>query len=212
VVALTASTSPSTRARILHPAPRQRDTSLDHDDEILQGVETSELREDDPDAAPAATRKRIQIQRSGTDFTSGRSPLLSSPSPVGVRQRWDRCRRLIRRAPSAAGGGVRQPQRSGVEPAAQVRGIDHVHRLATGGHDRPLRRWWRGCAPCCAAPAVPWASRGRPGAPRGAGGRRPHRPRLAHLVGPPASASSRTVGERTRSLHRVVGSAPADSR
>ena len=33
----------------------------------------------------------------------------------------------------------RQPDRSGVEHAAQVRGIDHAHRPAMGGHDRPLR-------------------------------------------------------------------------
>jgi hypothetical protein len=31
------------------------------------------------------------------------------------------------------------PHRSGVELAAQVRGIDHAHRPAVGGHDRPLR-------------------------------------------------------------------------
>ena len=29
--------------------------------------------------------------------------------------------------------------RGGVEHAAQVRGIDHAHRPAMGGHDRPLR-------------------------------------------------------------------------
>jgi hypothetical protein len=32
------------------------------------------------------------------------------------------------------------PHRSGAEHAAQVRGIDHAHRPAMGGHDRPLRR------------------------------------------------------------------------
>jgi dihydrofolate reductase len=33
----------------------------------------------------------------------------------------------------------RQPQRSDLEHAAQVRGIDHTHRPAVGEHDRPLR-------------------------------------------------------------------------
>ena len=32
-----------------------------------------------------------------------------------------------------------QPHRIGVEHAAQVRRIDHTHRPAMGGHDRPLR-------------------------------------------------------------------------
>jgi hypothetical protein len=32
-----------------------------------------------------------------------------------------------------------QPHRSGAEHAAQVRRIDHAHRPAMGGHDRPLR-------------------------------------------------------------------------
>ena len=32
------------------------------------------------------------------------------------------------------------PISGGVEHAAQVRGIDHAHRPAMGGHDRPLRR------------------------------------------------------------------------
>ena len=36
-------------------------------------------------------------------------------------------------------GRFGQPHRSGVEHAAQVRGIDHAHRPAMGGHDRPLR-------------------------------------------------------------------------
>ena len=31
------------------------------------------------------------------------------------------------------------PISDGVEHAAQVRGIDHAHRPAMGGHDRPLR-------------------------------------------------------------------------
>ena len=32
-----------------------------------------------------------------------------------------------------------QPDRGGVEHAAQVRRIDHAHRPAVGGHDRPVR-------------------------------------------------------------------------
>ena len=32
-----------------------------------------------------------------------------------------------------------QPHRSSVERAAQVRGIDHDHQPALGGHDRPVR-------------------------------------------------------------------------
>jgi len=32
------------------------------------------------------------------------------------------------------------PHRSGVEHAAQVRGIEHTFRPQVGGHDRPLRR------------------------------------------------------------------------
>ena len=39
----------------------------------------------------------------------------------------------------AMAGIRRQPHRSGVEHPAQVRGIDHAHRPAMGGHDRPLR-------------------------------------------------------------------------
>ena len=33
----------------------------------------------------------------------------------------------------------RQPHRRSVEHATQVRGIDHAHRPAVGGHDRPVR-------------------------------------------------------------------------
>jgi hypothetical protein len=38
-----------------------------------------------------------------------------------------------------AGSSGRQPDLGGVEHAAQVRGVDHAHRPAMGGHDRPLR-------------------------------------------------------------------------
>jgi dihydrofolate reductase len=38
-----------------------------------------------------------------------------------------------------ANGRFGQPHRSGLEHAAQVRGIDHAHRPAVVGHDRPLR-------------------------------------------------------------------------
>ena len=41
--------------------------------------------------------------------------------------------------PAPGGQSGRQPDLSGVEHAAQVRGIDHAHRPAMGGHDRPLR-------------------------------------------------------------------------
>jgi hypothetical protein len=40
----------------------------------------------------------------------------------------------------SSGRFEQQPHRSGVEHAAQVRGIDHAHRPAMGGHDRPLGR------------------------------------------------------------------------
>jgi hypothetical protein len=36
-------------------------------------------------------------------------------------------------------GSGQQPHRRCLEHAAQVRGIDHAHRPAMGGHDRPLR-------------------------------------------------------------------------
>ena len=38
------------------------------------------------------------------------------------------------------GKSGRQPDLSGVEHPAQVRGVEHAHRPAMGGHDRPLRR------------------------------------------------------------------------
>ena len=38
------------------------------------------------------------------------------------------------------GKSGRQPDLSGVEHDAQVRGVEHAHRPAMGGHDRPLRR------------------------------------------------------------------------
>jgi hypothetical protein len=40
---------------------------------------------------------------------------------------------------SWGGKSGRQPDLGGVEHAAQVRGIDHAHRPAVGGHHRPLR-------------------------------------------------------------------------
>ena len=36
-------------------------------------------------------------------------------------------------------GDARAPHRCGVEREAQVRGLDHPHRPALGGHHRPLR-------------------------------------------------------------------------
>ena len=42
-------------------------------------------------------------------------------------------------APGSSGRSGHQPHRSGVELAAQVRGIDHTHQPAVGGHDRPLQ-------------------------------------------------------------------------
>jgi hypothetical protein len=42
------------------------------------------------------------------------------------------------------GKSGQQPDLSGIERAAQVRGIEHAQGPAMGGHDRPLRRR-RGC-------------------------------------------------------------------
>lgn len=36
-------------------------------------------------------------------------------------------------------GRFRRPHRRGVEHPAQIRRVDHAHRPAVGGHDRPLR-------------------------------------------------------------------------
>ena len=41
---------------------------------------------------------------------------------------------------SWGGKSGRQPDLGGVEHDAQVRGVEHAHRPAMGGHDRPLRR------------------------------------------------------------------------
>jgi hypothetical protein len=49
----------------------------------------------------------------------------------------DLCRLLGNRLLGGKSG--QQPDLSGVEHDAQVRGIDHVHRPAVGGHDCPLQ-------------------------------------------------------------------------
>ena len=68
---------------------------------------------------------------------------------MGVPERGLRARRRVpvrpadlrdlRRLLGNVGRSGRQPDLDGVEHEAQVRGIDHAHRPAVGGHDRPLR-------------------------------------------------------------------------